>query len=1239
VIILHLSDLHFGDKNRFSDLAANEIGKTFCDALKASVRECKKTKDDKIHAVIITGDLVESGLKSQFDIAEKFLVSISTELSIPRNRFIILPGNHDISWAACRAVRAEAENEKFPLSELDQRLSKEKLSNFTQFLAGFYQGPVTETKLAEMNARPLGHGGWLVNFEDLGLSVASLNTSEREHDRIKGGFLSEEQAQNLMDQWKSETMDSFIKIIALHHNPSSTTSANTEWTIEWFRKKEAGKANYEPLSVDAFHQYVSDCAGFEGRERLQMVVKDTSPHLVLHGHHHDQGIPVMWPWAKDGGAPVLSVGSLGLKADQMPSDTPLSCEIIELVLPSEGTSARLVATPLVYDGRFRPSGSVQTGAFRIETKSRAEYNQPLPLPTKFRRELDTIQKPAPPDSSLPPAPPQFYAEPPYIGSHKFVGRSAQLETLSEWASASDLHPVLLYEAIGGSGKSMLTWEWANRHAAKTRNDWAGFFWYSFYEKGATMADFCRKGLSYITSQPRSKFKEKTTSELSSALYHQLKQKPWLLILDGLERVLVSYHRFDAAQVPDDQAGLSDIIAQRNPCAAINPEDEDLLRALTTASPSKLLVTSRLTPSALINRTGQPLPGVLRDRLPGLKPADAEALIRSCGVKGKSEDIQKYLKANCDCHPLVVGVLAGLILDYYPDRGNFDAWQADAINGGGKLNLADLDLVQKRNHILESAISALPTASRHLLSTLALLSESIDYKTLCSLNPDLPPIPEFAAEPKDPRAGPKWEKLSPENQAGEYIAYTEALSRRAAYNREQAEWELALNDAAPFIASTIKDLENRGLLQYDNQAKRYDLHPVVRGMAAGGLEQNEKNQYGQRVVDLFSSQANNPYEHAKELADFDRARHIVKALFQMGKRQEALTFINNNNFISVLSKKFEAHNEILSILRPFFPQNWSDSSLVFKTNGGLLISNIAAVCLRRISAFEEAYLVSENSLRHIIKIDKKFALSSHILNLASTSGELNRLALEDDLLKLAVQASKGATGEPLRSLQLARYRQLSKTGRFDQAQELWDTMKLSDFPLSGKMIATHHYAVNRFLQGCLTETDLLNAETMCQSALGRRNLIGLRGYWHLENDRFNEAKSYLHEAISLAHKAGKSDKRAEIRLLLAKAKLNEFSNQNNEIEILTTNCPDNCHRILAELLTTIGDQENAHLHAKKGYIHAWADGPPHINHFELKQGLKLLRSLSMPLPEVDTLSYSGQTKPPIYHEISDILSSV
>ena len=109
----------------------------------------------------------------------------------------------------------------------------------------------------------------------------------------------------------------------------------------------------------------------------------------------------------------------------------------------------------------------------------------------------------------------------------------------------------------------------------------------------------------------------------------------------------------------------------------------------------------------------------------------------------------------------------------PDRGNFDAWAA-APEGGGKLNLADLDLSQKRNHILAAALDVLPPEARQLLSTLSLLSEAVDYATLSVLNPHEPP------EPKE-------------------------------------------------VARTVRELERRGRMQYDAQTQRHHLHPVRRSI--------------------------------------------------------------------------------------------------------------------------------------------------------------------------------------------------------------------------------------------------------------------------------------------------------------------------------------------------------------------------------------------------------------------------
>ena len=200
------------------------------------------------------------------------------------------------------------------------------------------------------------------------------------------------------------------------------------------------------------------------------------------------------------------------------------------------------------------------------------------------------------DSNAIPTPPAFYAEPDYIGSHQFVGRERELEDISDWAKPADPTNLLLYEAIGGNGKSMLTWEWTTEHATQVRADWAGRFWYSFYERGAIMADFCQRALAYMTGQPLKELRKKKTTELKEPLLAQLHARPWLLVLDGLERVLVAYHRIDAAEMPDEDANNpTDKIVDRNPCDAIRDEDNDLLRTLAAAAPSKILVSSRLTP--------------------------------------------------------------------------------------------------------------------------------------------------------------------------------------------------------------------------------------------------------------------------------------------------------------------------------------------------------------------------------------------------------------------------------------------------------------------------------------------------------------------------------------------------------------------------------------------------------------------------------------------------------------------
>lgn len=842
-----------------------------------------------------------------------------------------------------------------------------------------------------------------------------------------------------------------------------------------------------------------------------------------------------------------------------------------------------------------------------------------PAPTTAEPEPDPI-----------PTPPTFYSEPRYIASHTFVGRQAQLDVLSDWADPADPHPILMFDAIGGTGKSMLTWEWTTKHATRVREDWAGRFWYSFYERGAIMSDFCQRALAYVTGKPIQGFRKKRTLELTESLLHHLQARPWLIVLDGLERVLVAYHRSDAAQLTDEEASeATDKIGHRDPCIAIRPEDDDLLRALAAAAPSKLLITSRLVPRVLLNPASQPIPGVLRILLPGLRPADAEALFRSCGITGASPAIQNYLKTHCDCHPLVTGVLAGLINDYLPNKGNFDAWVADPA-GGGNLNLANLDLMQKRNHILRTALDALSEKSRQLLSSLALLSEAADYPVLSALNPHMPPEPEEVKEPARPEAGRGWEQLSEDERE-------QAKQQYQVISKRWMEYQLAVKArlrsdafrAAPQeLGKTVRDLEHRGLLQYDPNSKRYDLHPVVRSIAARGLRQEEKHQYGQRLVDHFSQQAHSPYQQAETLDDLRAGLHVVRGLLHVGRFRQAYDAFQGDLSRALLFN-LEGYAETLSLLLPFYPDGWAKLPDLLSPTEGSYLAQRVALALRNTGAARDAIEVYNASLLTCLRHSNWVIVRSCLSNLATALTQANRLAKAELCLLLALDfADLDFDKESPFIARQTRFIQLAKAGRWAEAEAMlilrgptivgqpgrigWQKRQRLFAGKTALALAQFH-----FWRGDLKEEDLAHAEQLVKLEKDRasiRSLHRLRGEWQLEQGHWELAAGSLRQAVRMARETGKSDKAAEAHLALAKFRLNQLHDLRLEAEQLSS-ARNPSHRALADLWLAQGDHERAQKHALAAYKWAWADGEPYVHRYELNKARALLEKLGVTVPNL------------------------
>jgi Domain of unknown function (DUF4062) len=400
----------------------------------------------------------------------------------------------------------------------------------------------------------------------------------------------------------------------------------------------------------------------------------------------------------------------------------------------------------------------------------------------FQALIEQMQRPgraaAPPQhgaAAAIPQPPDLYAVPPYTLATNFVGRTAELDQLDAWAATAD--PVLVIEAIGGVGKSALSWEWLRQRAALSLPGLAGRVWFSFYERGTSMASLQRHALAYITRQDPESLRRLDPYEIGLRLLAELKQRPYLLVLDGFERVLTAYHRQDKAQLRDDR-----VAADERECT--HPKDGDLLRQLIHCAPSKILLSTRLMPRVLEDRyTHHPIPGVRHLHLAGLAPADALAMVRAAGIRGDRGRILRFIE-QFDRHTLILRVVCGLVADHRPGPNDFDAWLADAA-AGGSLRLSELPLVQRHTHILEHALRGLGERTRQMLSRIAVLSDGADYNTIAVLNPFLPAPPERVEAPGDPFATFSWSYLQARLGRARSSEEREAVEAEIAAYRDQS----------------------------------------------------------------------------------------------------------------------------------------------------------------------------------------------------------------------------------------------------------------------------------------------------------------------------------------------------------------------------------------------------------------------------------------------------------------------
>ncbi|WP_437915656.1 HipA N-terminal domain-containing protein [Sorangium sp. So ce302] len=279
VTLLHLSDLQFGPHHRFEGPSSPG---SLLQRLRDDLDRLREEEGTRPDLVLLTGDLTEYGMKSQFDQLLSFAHGLTEVTELPPRRVVVVPGNHDVNWKLCQAYFAEREgNEERPLLPYWP-----KLRPYAEFFARFYEG---QTGIQFTEAEP-----WtLFEYPDLRVVVAGVNSAIAESHRPEDhyGFIGEQQLRFFAGKLRPYREQGFLRIAAIHHDP------------------------LHPGENDTARQDAKDLKGM-----LRPYL-----NLVVHGHLHEEQLG----WL-DNDVPVLGIGSAGVKVPERPPEVPNQYQIVQV---------------------------------------------------------------------------------------------------------------------------------------------------------------------------------------------------------------------------------------------------------------------------------------------------------------------------------------------------------------------------------------------------------------------------------------------------------------------------------------------------------------------------------------------------------------------------------------------------------------------------------------------------------------------------------------------------------------------------------------------------------------------------------------------------------------------------------------------------------------------------------------------------------------------------------------------
>ncbi|MBI5788717.1 MAG: hypothetical protein HZA78_07680 [Candidatus Schekmanbacteria bacterium] len=310
---------------------------------------------------------------------------------------------------------------------------------------------------------------------------------------------------------------------------------------------------------------------------------------------------------------------------------------------------------------------------------------------------------------------------PFSPPKNFIGRKAEREMLTNWYKHSP--PMFFLVSISGMGKTSLAWQWLHEELSKQEEAPKGIIWWSFQEENAGFDQFLHQALKYVGNDRIDPRLIPSPRERMECLYGLLVRKRFLLVLDGLERLLQAYSGLSSVYAGNDF--VKDNHDEYRTCPDANLAD--FLKNLANHyTKTKTLITSRLFPQELDR-----LPGCNRYHLRQFTLDSALDFFFSEGLKYTKEEI-KIAAAPLGYHPLALKLFCSLIKEDAEYQGQLaPALNIRFIREGAR---SDLKTGDKIFPLLSFLYDRLPDEEKNLLGMMSVMRSPLTIQGLMSFVP-------------------------------------------------------------------------------------------------------------------------------------------------------------------------------------------------------------------------------------------------------------------------------------------------------------------------------------------------------------------------------------------------------------------------------------------------------------------------------------------------------------------------